>query len=940
MPAFGELEMRPSCERRLPRCLRLPMRTRRRPAAMVTNDALYPCDALGPGEEAAPLSRRFKSTGVWLRACASRRVALFLAVFGLLGALAPGTSRADEVDIAVEAVAVGGYVVGINIGSEKELVKTVVRCAAVERRPLLDCARNVLIGRLPQDAQPLAQCLLGGGKTVQDCLVSAAVSHMPPLAPQTQQLVECIVTGADLGECGRRFAMDQLSAAERDALRQAFETLERLKIDEVAKNPLTDTPGSIQNIIGIVQGIREDNWAMVLRHGGAEVVKAAGKAIVRIFVPPLAPLLDPAIDAVVEHRIDLFARIIAAAKARDERRLGELAVEIAVTLELLPGVVPVCGVVQAIGWEDLQQWTCGNLGRGLRLIQGVGGDVVDFGVSTLRDVADALGINTGERVSDCGRGSDYYAQNMALCLPHAAFYDLVGDERMFARLEWGLNQRCRDKFRGCHVESTLDRICARLGGDRHARSTPIARGLNKDFREQAVSLTNALRQAAAMYARAYRPITLEARMGESCDPLDAVRRFVPDCVRALRTQFPLQGAQWARCNPGLGWQLPGMDDVLASACRAGALSGYGGSLRATCNFRWTAETCRPPGRIDADGACVVTSVEPLCPPGVSYNLREGRCELPTPPPVQPPPTVIKSPPHVQPPPPTCRGDMVPAAQGGCECRPGTVLAGGRCVAPCPEGMTGTPPNCRCAGGTILVGRQCVPPCSEGMVGRPPNCRCPGGAVLREGQCVRPCPAGMVGTQPNCRCPDGTVSSGGRCVRPCPEGMVGTPPYCRCPSGTVQVGGRCVQPCPSGMLGTPPNCRCPDGTVSSGGRCVRPCPEGMVGTPPYCRCAGGSVLVGGRCVPPCPPGMVGTPPNCRPISCPAGTVGRPPNCYRPAPPPPRFCPQGTFGTPPNCYRGGCPPGMVGTPPNCRRPAAPPPGGCPPGMIRRYGGCYPR
>src|SRR5215813_1584408 len=70
---------------------------------------------------------------------------------------------ADEVDTAVEAFAVGGAAVGVSIGpTEKELVKSAVRCVVVARRPVGTCARDELIRRLPQDAQPLAGCLIGG----------------------------------------------------------------------------------------------------------------------------------------------------------------------------------------------------------------------------------------------------------------------------------------------------------------------------------------------------------------------------------------------------------------------------------------------------------------------------------------------------------------------------------------------------------------------------------------------------------------------------------------------------------------------------------------------------------------------------------------------------------------------------------------------------------
>ena len=61
---------------------------------------------------------------------ALRRTGLFLAMIAMAITLGRGISRADEVDIAVEAFAPALAFAGVNLGdTEKTLAKSLVRCA-------------------------------------------------------------------------------------------------------------------------------------------------------------------------------------------------------------------------------------------------------------------------------------------------------------------------------------------------------------------------------------------------------------------------------------------------------------------------------------------------------------------------------------------------------------------------------------------------------------------------------------------------------------------------------------------------------------------------------------------------------------------------------------------------------------------------------------------
>src|SRR5262249_47629317 len=225
-----------------------------------------------------------------------------------------------------------------------------------------------------------------------------------------------------------------------------------------ARSPLTDTPGSIQNIIKVVEGIREDDWAKVSLYGGTEVVKLAGKTLMRIFLPaPLAAALDPAVYALVQQRIDLFTNIMRAAKARDERRLGELAVEAFVTLNL--PLVQACALFPSGAAKEV---ICGAAAEAVEKVADIGGKVVESGADKAEDAYNALQNLVSGRRDDCGTGDLYYDANFAFCKYHAAIAKNL-DPARYAEMEGKLNNACRQHFEPCTrgigiFETTSERI--------------------------------------------------------------------------------------------------------------------------------------------------------------------------------------------------------------------------------------------------------------------------------------------------------------------------------------------------------------------------------------------------------------------------------------------------------------------------------------------------
>src|SRR6185295_1030655 len=339
------------------------------------------------------------------------------------------------------------------------------------------------------------------------------------------------------------FATDQLSRAEQAALREAFATVERLKVDAVARNPLADTPGSIQNIIKVAEGSRDGDWVKVGIYGGTEVYKIAGKTLLRIFLPaPLASALDPGVDALVQHRVDLFVNILKAAEARDEQRLGELAIEAFITLNL--PLVQACGLIPA---GALKEVTCGNLGKLLHAVSQAGGEVTSFVIDTTKEVLDWTGIpdlvdesglpdvvddvtsgrvfSGKEKPEVCGTSDRWYATNYLQCLHRGAYLVGKADQQ---NLIGSLNAACRENYTRCHIGKTVDRICPPL---------------NSRFTAQVLDIHNALAAAAGAYLRSLRGY-IESKGARACDPdfeRAEMAQFVNECESALKNAIPLAG---------------------------------------------------------------------------------------------------------------------------------------------------------------------------------------------------------------------------------------------------------------------------------------------------------------------------------------------------------------------------------------------------------------
>src|SRR5262245_31264436 len=100
------------------------------------------------------------------------------------------------------------------------------------------------------------------GRLVKSVLAVAALAAAGLAATLTAD-AQRIARERDVTRCGREVS--------DPALKAAFTSVEQLKIDKQfdLRGP---TPGSLKRIIGVVEGLHENDWSKVLLHGENEVV--------------------------------------------------------------------------------------------------------------------------------------------------------------------------------------------------------------------------------------------------------------------------------------------------------------------------------------------------------------------------------------------------------------------------------------------------------------------------------------------------------------------------------------------------------------------------------------------------------------------------------------------------------------------------------------------
>jgi hypothetical protein len=540
-------------------------------------------------------------------------------------------ASADAVDTAVAAFSIAGSTVGITLNdAEKTVVKAILRCvgAGIDGRKfdLGSCARGEVVRRLPATVRPLVDCVLKG-RAVDDCAVDRMLDRLPA---ESRAVVQCVAAGTPLTRCGSEEALKRLpsmaawigecvtsgrpypvcagqaaskelptsakpfaaclsqradfgrcakSAPAGSSHRQALQLIDKLKADNRTDLGNTST-ASIRNMIHVADGIRENDWIKVGYYGGVEVYKAAAKIILNALLTPVfQPLIGPIADAVIQHRADLFARLVTALKNADEGAVAEVAIEGYLIIQ----IEVACALPMP---EAMREALCGTLGKIIKGVADVGGDVADLAG---RLIEDPLGIpstlwdetqRARERLAGKAAGCDsppiFYAETYARCYQRGAKLMLT-DPQQVDTLTDSINGMCREYYDGCYFSNRFDGLC---------------NPQREMFLQHSRQISQGLEQAAAKFARGLPGSIIQSIsdagdrvcLGNATTPFVAktIDAFKTECARSLKFQMPVRGsplsnscggkfslrdsAQWFACERAVD-AVPASRAV-AQACRA------------------------------------------------------------------------------------------------------------------------------------------------------------------------------------------------------------------------------------------------------------------------------------------------------------------------------------------------------------------------------------
>ena len=476
------------------------------------------------------------------RATLARRLLsrwLALALVALSVTLIPRTAEAepiDPVDVAVEAGAAGGMLVGINIdGNQKAFIKGLVGCL-VSGKDAAECGKEaaikVMMENVPQEARAFAGCIANGRK-VADCATEEALKNVPDKA---RPIAACIVQTGDVAGCAQKVALNQIAGELSPTQKAALDNLKKFGVDNA--NAATDKlPNFVKNLIAVAEGVRDTDYQKILTAGGAEVVKATMNIILNIILTPaLAPMIAPIVDAVVQNRVDLFNDIVNAAKQGNAVAVGQIVMSFyATTFIEAP-----CALAQTLG-SDFHDATCGNLAKVISMAADIAGDIAKVVLGAVKDVLSAVGVwQVGDAVFEgikdifdgkdppesCGSTNAYFAANHLACLENGADYNngQAATQPLF--------DACLKQF---------DRCYGSAGGE-------VCRPMEAKFMELSAKLNNAFGQGADGFASTTMPV-FAASFGkeQACkagfwDEANTKNTFVDKCEAAVRKKTKVSQA--------------------------------------------------------------------------------------------------------------------------------------------------------------------------------------------------------------------------------------------------------------------------------------------------------------------------------------------------------------------------------------------------------------
>jgi hypothetical protein len=536
----------------------------------------------------------------------------FAALAAVPPALADSTDEA--INTAVDALAAGGYSVGISITpTESRIFKQVLHDIIVEKKSIPDALKDAvmapLIGalNLPPQIQDGVQCFISG-KSATDC----ALKQMPPdvqaaikrcatnptdaekcihdavigaLPPQAQQAAQCLARGDSLEKCAQdtvigNLPKDAQGAAQclargtkvedcakqfaSDQLAQTLRNMQQAAVNQ-ADNFFRAAPSELQNIINLVQAIQNGSVEQMLASAGAAATKLVVKQVLNTLLPgPVVGLLGPVIDRIIQDRVDLATALVQAAKKGDVA----LATEIAIEAYLIFQIDGQCALLRAAPLVPgaFVDATCGELGKLIAAVGKTANEIAQYIeglvqdprniLNVPRDVVDETGKiiqETREKIAGKDNNCSSFPEYYAkryAICLPAAASKKITNLAAYASFATQLEMQCHQYFDQCYFSS---------------KWRPVCDSMRDNFNRQADQIDQAVRTAASTYSR---DMWHYVRTRGGCGEQVGFAKVICDAAPACDPAFLDWGYKEfiGQCAGAVGRQVPltGGDDTINS----------------------------------------------------------------------------------------------------------------------------------------------------------------------------------------------------------------------------------------------------------------------------------------------------------------------------------------------------------------------------------------
>ena len=247
--------------------------------------------------------------------------------------------------------------------------------------PVDKCGSRALIDQLPKEVQGVVKCV-GDTGDVAGCAKKLAIDQLP--AGKAKDFANCLNSGKNEAQCATQFGIGVLDPAAKKATDEALAAAKQVEAQMAEMT--AKMPNLVKNIMKVAEGIRKEDWGLVIEGGGPEIAKLAANIIIEVILTPaIAPIAGPVIDAMIQTKSDAFFGLLKAINNGDVIGIAAVIFEYYARMAV---DIP-CALIPDGDFKDA---VCGNLAKGIAKVielgAGLAKDILEVG----EDLAKLLGI--------------------------------------------------------------------------------------------------------------------------------------------------------------------------------------------------------------------------------------------------------------------------------------------------------------------------------------------------------------------------------------------------------------------------------------------------------------------------------------------------------------------------------------------------------------------